>query len=66
MMAKDLIKILETVDGNSEVIVVVYTDKGYEAGYVDRIDTAVKYNSVTREKLAEDESVVEITTKTGV
>lgn len=66
MKAKDLIMALESVDSDSEVIVVVYTDKGYEAGYVDRIDTSVKYNSVTKEKLAEDESVVEITTKTGV
>ena len=66
MIAKELIKELETVDGDAEVVVVVYTDKGYEAGYIDRVDTHVKYNSVTKEKLNEDESVVEITTKTGV
>ena len=66
MIAKELIKELETVDGDAEVVVVVYTDKGYEAGYIDRVDTHVKYNSVTKEKLNDDESVVEITTKTGV
>lgn len=66
MIAEELIQKLESVDPKSEVILVVYTEKGYEAGYVDRIDTNVRYNSVSKEKLADDESVVEITTKTGV
>lgn len=66
MNAKELIEKLETVDPNSKVILVVYTEKGYEAGYVDRIDTNVRYNSVSKEKLTDDESVVEITTKVGV
>ena len=66
MIAEELIQKLESVDPKSEVILVVYTEKGYEAGYVDRIDTNVRYNSVSKEKLADDEPVVEITTKTGV
>lgn len=62
MLKKDLIKSLETVNDESEVILVVYTKDGYESGYVDRIDPNCKYNSVTGERLDDDESVVELTT----
>ena len=66
MKASELLKELENVDPNSEVILVVYTRKGYQAGYVDRIDPNCRFNSVTKQKLDEDESVVEITTSTKV
>lgn len=66
MLAEDLIKELGKVDPKSEVIVVVYTDDGYEAGTIDRIDPNVRYNSVTKQKLGDSEKVVEITTTTGV
>ena len=66
MKAKELVKLLEDVDGESEVIVVIYTEDSYLSGYIDRIDPNVTYNSVTGEKLGEDDSVVEITTTTKV
>ena len=66
MIASELAKMLEGVDPNSEVIIVVYTKDGYEAGYIDRIDTHCRYNSVTKQKLNDDEKVVEITTTTKV
>lgn len=66
MIVKELIRELEKVDGDAEVILVAYTDKKYEAGYVDRIDPNVRYNSVTGNRLNDDEKVVELTTKTGV
>ena len=66
MKANELIEKLESVDPNSEVILVAYTDNDCECGYVERVDTAVKYNSVTKQKLDEGESVVELTTSTGV
>lgn len=66
MKAKELIELLENVDGESEVIVVVYTKDSYESGYVDRVDPHTKYNCVTGKRLEENESVVEITTTTGV
>ena len=64
MKANELIKELEQVDEDSEVILVVYTEDKYEAGYVDRIDTHTKFNSVTGDRLKDDEKVVEITTTT--
>jgi hypothetical protein len=64
--ANELLKILETVDPNAEVILVAYTKNDCECGYVERVDTTVKYNSVTKERLEDDESVVELTTQTGV
>lgn len=66
MKANELRNILENVDEDAEVILVVYTKDGYEAGYVDRVDTNARYNSVTREKMNDDESVVELTTTTKV
>ena len=66
MKAKELRETLENIDGDAEVIVVVYTKDGYESGYIDRIDPNVRYNSVTKEKLKDDEKVVEITTTTKV
>lgn len=66
MKANELKEILETVDGDAEVIVVVYTKDGYESGYIDRIDPNARYNSVTKERLKDDEKVVEITTTTKV
>lgn len=62
MLKKDLVNSLENVDDDAEVILVVYTDNGYESGYIDRIDSHCKYNSVTGEKLDDDECVVELTT----
>jgi hypothetical protein len=47
------------------VICVVYTSDSYESGYVERIDPNVKYNSVTKRKLDDGETVVELTTSTG-
>ena len=64
MNKKELVKLLENVDDDSEVILVVYTADGYESGYVDRVDANCKYNSVTGERL-ESESVVELTTSTS-
>ena len=64
MNKKELVKLLENVDDDSEVILVVYTTDGYESGYVDRVDANCKYNSVTGERL-ESESVVELTTLTS-
>lgn len=64
MNAKELRNELEKIDGDSKVIIVVYTEDGYEAGYIDRIDPNVRYNSVTKQKLSDEESVVEITTTT--
>ena len=66
MKKSELVKYLENVDDESEVILVVYTDEGYESGYVDRVDPYCKYNSVTGERLDDDESVVELTTKVGL
>lgn len=66
MNAKELIEKLETVDPTAEVILVVYTDNGYESDYVDRIDPHCKYDSVTGKRLDDDEFVVELTTSTGV
>lgn len=66
MKVKELRDKLESVDGGSEVIVVVYTDNGYESGYVDRVDSNAKYNCITGERLDENDSVVEITTTTKV
>jgi len=63
MKVKDLIKTLEEVDNDAEVIIVVYTENGYEAGFVDRIDPNCRFNSVTKERLDDEVSVVEITTK---
>jgi len=65
MIAKELKELLVNVDDESEVILVVYTEDGYESGYVDRVDTHAKYNCVTGERLDDDESVVELTTSTG-
>lgn len=64
MIVSDLIKNLESKDPNAEVIAVVYTDDGYEAGYIDRIDDNVRYNSVSKERIKDDESFIEITTTT--
>lgn len=66
MIKKELVEILENVDDDSEIILVVYTEDGCETGYVDRVDANCKYNSVTGERLEDDESVVELTTSTGV
>jgi len=66
MNAKELRMQLDAVDPNAEVIAVVYTKDGYMAGYIDRIDANCRYNSVTKEKLKDDEKVVEITTTTKV
>ena len=66
MKAKELVKLLENVDEDSEVIVVIYTDESYMSGYIDRVDPNARYNCVTGEKLGDDESVVEITTTTRV
>lgn len=66
MKASELVKILESVDPNAEVILVAYTKDDCECGYVERVDTAVQYNSVTKKRLDEDESVVELTTTTKV
>lgn len=66
MKAKELADILKGVDDDAEIIVVVYTKDGYESGYIDRVDTNVRYNSVTKEKLNDDDKVVEITTTTKV
>ena len=64
MKVKELRDELEKVDGEAEVIVVVYTNDGYEAGFVDRIDPNVVFNSVTKERISDNISVVEITTTT--
>ena len=66
MIKKELVDLLENVDDDSEIILVVYTENGCETGYVDRGDANCKYNSVTGERLEDDESVVELTTSTGV
>lgn len=66
MNVNELIENLKRVDDESEVIVVVYTDDGYESGYIERVDPHCRYNSVTGERLDDDESVVEITTSTKV
>ena len=66
MNKKELIDLLGNVDDDSEIILVVYTDNGYESGYVDRVDTHAKYNCVTGERLDDDETVVELTTSTGM
>ena len=66
MKAKELRTTLEGIDDDAEVIIVVYTKDGYEAGYIDRIDPNARYNSVTKERLKDDEKVVEITTTTKV
>lgn len=65
MIVSELIEKLEMEDPNAEVICVVYTDDSYESGYIDRVDSNVRYNSVTQKILKEDESVVEITTTTS-
>lgn len=62
MLKKDLVNSLENVDDDAEVILVVYTDNGYESGYIDRIDPHCKYNSVTGDRLDDGETVVELTT----
>lgn len=64
MKVKELRNELEKIDGETEVILVVYTKDGYEAGFVDRIDPNVLFNSVTKERISDNESVVEITTTT--
>ena len=64
MKVSELIDKLKAEDPNSEVVLVVYTKDFYEAGYVERIDGSVKYNSVTKMKLEDDESIVELTTST--
>lgn len=66
MKASELMKALEKVEDDAEVILVVYTEDNYVSGYMDRVDTNVRYNSVTKQKLEEDERVVELTTSTGV
>lgn len=66
MNASELIKELEKVDPTSTVVFVVYTEDGYEAGYPVRIDPNAKYNCISGERLEDDESIVEITTSTGV
>ena len=66
MKVKELIEKLNDVNSDSEVIAVVYTEDSYESGYVDRVDVNMKYNSVTKTRLEEDESVVELTTSTKV
>lgn len=65
MIVSELIKELESVAQDAEVICVVYTSDSYESGYVERIDPNVKYNSVTKRKLDDGETVVELTTSTG-
>lgn len=65
MKVKELMNELKSVDPNSDVIVVVYTEDSYESGYVDRVDTGVKYNSVTKMRIKEDDDpIVELTTST--
>lgn len=64
MKVKELRNELEKVDGDAEVIAVVYTKDGYVAGFVDRIDPNVQFNSVTKSRLSDSETVVEITTTT--
>lgn len=66
MIVSELIKRLEKVDPTSTVVFVVYTKDGFEAGYVDRIDPNAKFNCITGERLEDGESIVEITTSTGV
>ena len=66
MKASELIEKLGSVDPNSEVILVAYTKDDCECGYVERVDTSVQYNSVTKQRLEEGESVVELTTSTKV
>ena len=66
MKAKELVEQLKNVDGESEVIVVIYTEDSYLGGYIDRVDPNAKYNCITGEKLDDDHSVVEITTTTKV
>lgn len=66
MIVSELINMLSTVNPNSEVVLVVYTDNSYESGYIDRIDTNARYNSVTGDRLGDDESIVELTTSTKV
>lgn len=66
MNVKELIGELNKVDPSAEVILVVYTEDGYESEYAHRIDANCRYNSVTREKLKEDDKVIEITTSTKV
>lgn len=65
MKVKELKKLFDDVDDESELVLVVYTDEGYESGYIDRVDPHCKYNSVTGERLGEDESIVELTTSVG-
>ena len=64
MKVNELKKALENLDESAEVILVVYTEEHYEAGYLDRIDSNVRYDSVTQKKLEDDEVVVELTTTT--
>ena len=64
MKVSELCKELEKVDPNSEVILVVYTDDNYEAGFLDRIDPNVIFNSVTKERVPDNYTVVELTTTT--
>ena len=64
MKVYELVKLLENEDPNAEVITVVYTDDSYESGYIDKVFGQTRYNSVTQERLKDDESVVEITTST--
>ena len=66
MKASELMEQLESVDPNSEVILVAYTKDDCECVYVERVDTSVQYNSVTKQRLEEGESVVELTTSTKV
>ena len=66
MKTSELIRMLESVDPNAEVILVAYTKDDCECGYVERVDASVQYNSVTKQRLDEGESVVELTTTTKV
>lgn len=66
MNKKELVDWLEDVDDDAEVILVVYTEDGYESGFVDRVDAHAKYNCVTGERLEDGECVVELTTSTGM
>ena len=66
MKAKELAEFLKGVEPSAEVVLVVYTDKGYKSGYVERVDANVRYNSVTQQKLNDDEKVVELTTSVKV
>lgn len=66
MIVRELIEELGKVDPSSTVVFVVYTKDSYEAGYPSRIDPNAKYNCITGEKLEDGESIVEITTSTGV